>query len=198
MERLEQRAGLLIRQEIARDRAERQAQQLQRAQQLSRGDQAAGMGRRAAQEGLEAVRDRGAEGRAMRARPAAVVTLPGEAEDVRRMLDSNPLTVLDLTARQMEAAQVLASTYRDARPAMEMPRGYGNGHRGGLRHLSHDEYLAAQRAWQDYRNWLEVVVKRLGPQHAASVRDAVVLQEPAPAWRVRQALDTLAAYWKLP
>jgi hypothetical protein len=25
----------------------------------------------------------------------------------------------------------------------------------------------------------------------------VVMQEPAPAWRVREALDALADYWKL-
>lgn len=201
MERLEQRAGLLIRREIAAERAERQAMAIRRVNFLGAKDRHAARTLEAARAGLPAASDRGAEGRAMASRQSAVVSVQHgtneEPEEVRRMLDSNPLMLMGLSPVQLQAADVLASTYRDARPAMVMPKGFGSGRQAGLRHLSHDEYLASRQAWHDYRRWLEVVEQRLGLQHATAVRDAVVMQEPAPAWRVREALDVLADYWKL-
>ncbi|WP_419900746.1 hypothetical protein [Roseomonas sp. USHLN139] len=197
--RLAQRAGLLIGQEIGRSRAERNAAEMRRVRATGNADRAAELQRMAAEAGV-AGPDRGTDGAAMAARPSDIVEarVAGErAEDVRRMLDDDPIQLMGLTPHQLEAAEILSSTYREALPAMELPGGYGNGGRAGQRHLTYDQYQAAQRAWHDYDQWMGLIRKWRSTRHENAVRDAVVLREPAASWRVQEGLEVLAQHWGL-
>lgn len=179
MDRMRARAGLLVQQEIAAAEAERRAAERVRARELPASDRAAELARQAIKAGVIVAPDRGADGPAMALRPL------------------RPLEAMGLDARQAEAAAILRDTWRDALPAMELPGGFGDGSAAGLRHLTHDQYLGAERSWHDYKVGMSLIGAQYGAEHEAAVRDAVIREEPAPAWRVREGLDLLAVYWGL-
>jgi hypothetical protein len=109
----------------------------------------------------------------------------------------DPLDGLNLSPRQSNAAAYLRDLWRDALPAYEQPSGYGTGAgHGGQRHLSHDEYLAAGRAWHDYKRAMTELTRRGGHTIAAAVRSMVIDGDPAFGGHVRDGLEILGIYWK--
>lgn len=110
----------------------------------------------------------------------------------------DPLDSLGLTVPQHNAATYLRGLWRDALPAYEAPGGYGSGGAGraGERHLTHDEYLAAARAWADYKRAMSELHRRAGHVIASAVRAMVLDEQPAHPAHVRDGLHVLAVVWK--
>lgn len=103
-----------------------------------------------------------------------------------------------LSARQWNAGLYLRDLWRDCLPGCELPSSYGNGAgHGGQRHLTHDEHLAAGRAWQDYRAAMDHLNQRAGPAHVRAVQAAVRDYEAAPAGLVREGLEELGRLWRM-
>jgi len=141
--------------------------------------------------------DRGATGQAMAARPRHTIETIEAGVTVDQMGDTDPLDAIRLTALQRDAAAYLRDLWRDALPAVEMPNGYGNGAgHGGQRHLTHDQQLAAARAWQDYRRAMDGL-GNYSQRDAASVRRAVIDAEPAHRLDVAHGLAWLARHWRM-
>lgn len=165
----------------------------QRLAELRASDREAEMARAASRAGI-LQSDPGANGPAMRARPSEPNGIPGS--NGRAMLDHDPLVSMGLSLRQAEAASWLRQYWREAVPALALPQGWGNGgHKLGERHLTHAEYLAAREAWNNYQLWMNLIGQDCGEASERAVRSAVILREPVPdAWRVREAMEYLAAH----
>lgn len=103
-----------------------------------------------------------------------------------------------LSARQWNAGLYLRDLWRDCLPGCELPGSYGSGAgHGGMRHLTHDEHLAAARAWHDYRGAMDHLTRACGAAHVVAVRRVVLEYEPAPAGLVREGLETLGRLWRM-
>lgn len=136
----------------------------------------------------------GTPGGAAEARESRQLETIAAGVRVTEMQDADPLAGMGLNARQRDAAAYLRGLWRDCLPGCELPGAYGSGAgHGGKRHLTHDEHLAAARAWHDYRK----AMARLDDGIAEAVRDAVLRD----LWRhpphVRDGLDGLADYWRM-
>jgi hypothetical protein len=146
--------------------------------------------------------------RAARERAAmAIAGTPGGAAEARatrdvetitagvrlvEMQDADPLASMGLSRRQVDAAEYLRGLWADCLPGYEAPGGYGSGAgHGGRRHLTHDQHLAASRAWQDYQRAMGRLPEPLGE----AVRDAVLRGVPRHPPHVRDGLDVLAGHW---
>ncbi|ONG53273.1 hypothetical protein BKE38_12490 [Pseudoroseomonas deserti] len=197
MERMRNQAGRLVQLLIAEGRMERIDAEYVRARSLAERDREAEWARRQAKADAFFSKDRGADGQAMSARPSQVVQPARDSgAEARQMLDHSPLHWMDLDIRQQEAAAILADTWRDALPAMELPRDFGKSS-AGAGDLSAADQVWAARAWQDYQKWMLEVQQRTSLEHANAVRDAVILREPAAAHRVREGLAVLVHLWDL-
>ena len=181
VERLRQRTGLLVAQELAAQRQAAKRCEAARVAELGAHDRKAAQDRAAAKAGI-LQSDLGPDGVAMRARP-----------------DVDPLIALKLSERQAEAADWLRRYWRDAMPALALPQGWGDGgHKAGERHLTHDEYLAAEAAWKNYQAWMELLRRDFGWTTSAAVLALVIQCEPHQcALLVPPALDYLAAHMGL-
>ncbi len=124
----------------------------------------------------------------------------GEVETIQAglrltiMQDEDVLDGMGLTGRQKDAAAYLRGLWADCLPGCELPGGYGSGAgHGGRRHMTHDEHLAAARAWQDYRKAMDAVPQPL--------REAVLDAVLRGLWRhpphVKDGLDWLAQHWRM-
>jgi hypothetical protein len=103
-----------------------------------------------------------------------------------------------LTAREWNAGLYLRDLWRDCLPEAELPGSYGNGAgHGGQRHLSHDEFLAAARAWQDYRDAMDCLFRLAGERAYRATRAVVLDYEAAPLPLVRDGLDVLGRLWRM-
>lgn len=139
----------------------------------------------------------GTDGGAMIRRKTRHVETIQAGVRLAEMQDADPLTAMQLTRLQTDAAAYLRDLWRDCLPVTQMPGGYGNGAgHGGERHLSHDEWLAGKRAWQDYRQAMDRLWRRWPAAHNAVV-NAVLRSELAPAGLVAQGLDVLASEWRM-
>jgi hypothetical protein len=108
------------------------------------------------------------------------------------MADEDILSAMGLTLLQRDAAAYLRGLWADCLPGCELPGGYGSGAgHGGRRHLTHDQHLAASRAWQDYQK----AMARLSEPLGEAVRDAVLRGVPRHPPHVRDGLDVLAGHW---
>lgn len=142
--------------------------------------------------------DRGATGPAMLAREVVELATIEAGVSVRVLTDADPLTAMQLSRRQADAADYLRALWADALPAVEMPGSYGTGAgHGGARLMTHDQMLAAGRAWQDYRGAMDHLARYAGGRAHDAVRAAVVRLEPAHPPAVRDGLDVLAAHWRM-
>lgn len=140
----------------------------------------------------------GTPGGAMEARATRVVETIQAGVRAAEVEGADPFKAATWTARQHNAGCYLRDLWRDALPVIQMPGGYGTraGH-GGERHLSHDEYLAAERAWQDYRKAMDDLDSRAGVAHGNAVRAMVLNCEAAPLRLVADGLDVLAGHWRM-
>lgn len=133
-----------------------------------------------------------------RARGTRETIRAGERMTVVR--GSDPLEDLhdSLSARQWNAGLYLRDLWRDCLPGCELPGAYGSGAgHGGQRHLTHDEHLAAARAWHDYREAMDHLARRASAAHARAVRAVVIDYEAAPAGLVREGLEELGRLWRM-
>lgn len=136
----------------------------------------------------------GTPGGAMAARETREVETIQAGLRLTEMQDADVLASMGLTPRQRDAAAYLRGLWDDCLPGCELPGGYGSGAgHGGRRHLTHDEFIAAGRAWQDYRRAMERVPEPLG----TAVRDAVLHGIRRHPPHVRDGLDVLAAHWRM-
>ena len=144
--------------------------------------------------------DRGATGQAMASRTSRTVeTLEdGRRATVPVMDDADPLNAMGLTRLQWDVAVYMRDLWRDCLPGLVMPGGYGcrAGH-GGKRHLTHDQEIAAGRAWRDWR----LAMGALDGQRARRVTEAVIgsviRDQRAQQGAVKAGLDVLGRYWRM-
>jgi len=136
---------------------------------------------------------------AMLARPSRVLETMAAGVTVRCMEDADPIAGMGLSRLQIDAAEYLRGLWADALPAVEMPGSYGSGAgHGGQRHMTHDQMLAAGRAWQDYRKAMDHLTAQAGQHRHDAVRAAVVRMEArAHAGYVREGLAVLARHWRM-
>jgi hypothetical protein len=115
---------------------------------------------------------RAARAMARRIRAGQRMTVIDGADPLEALQDS-------LNPRQWNAGCYLRDLWRDCLPGCELPGRYGGGAgHGGQRHLTHDEHLAAARAWQDYRAAMDELTRRATAAHAVAVKQCVIDCEP--------------------
>ncbi|MFC7611742.1 hypothetical protein [Teichococcus aestuarii] len=183
-------------QELAAQRRDVQRAEATRVAALSAHDRRAAQERAAARVGI-LQSDRGADGAAMRARPICHSGVPGSS--ALATADHDPLVALGLTECQEEAAGWLRQYWRDALPALALPKGWGSGGRAVGQELTGDQERAARTAWRQYQAWMELIQRDCGTRPADAVRALVIQHEPHPAMAsVPAALDYLAAHMGLP
>lgn len=114
------------------------------------------------------------------------------------MQDADVLSAMGLSRLQADVAEYLRGLWADCLPGCELPGGYGSGAgHGGRRHLTHDQELAAARAWHDYRQAMDRLRKAAGDRVAGAVRGAVLAGEARHPPHVRDGLDVLADVWRM-
>lgn len=128
------------------------------------------------------------------ARPTRALETIHAGVTVVEMQDADPLASMGLSRLQVDVAAYLRDLWRDALPGMDLPSSYGTGAgHGGKRHLTHDQHLAATRAWQDYRKAMDCLPHAV----AVAVRAACIADEPAHAGLVRDGLTALGRHWRM-
>ena len=136
----------------------------------------------------------GTPGGSMEARATRLQETIAAGVKLVEMQDADPLASMGLLRLQHDVAEYLRGLWADCLPGCELPGGYGSGAgHGGRRHLTHDQHLAAARAWQDY----QAAMQRLPEPLGEAVRDAVLRGVPRHPPHVRDGLDVLAGVWRM-
>jgi hypothetical protein len=142
--------------------------------------------------------DTGADGPAALAR--RLVEVPTEQAGVvaRQVIEPGPLTGFRLEQRQRDAAAELVRLWQVALPGRDLPMGWGNGGRAGVRHLSPEEELEAGEAARAYRDALDQVQWSCGVRGVIAVETTLIHREQARlVAHLPRALTALADHFGL-